>query len=183
MEDVSGPDQRRGERGFSLIEVLMASALLFIVLIGLVPLFLQSVLNNASGNESSKVSNAARSGAEQFFALDFNHPSLVVTSGLDKQAVEHYDRTLYRWINGPSTTPGKEMERTTTVRQFQLRDLEDNGILDTPFASPAAGGGLVNLFPVHLREMEVEVIGQLDSSGALRRVLNKSVTVRVLRGF
>lgn len=183
MEDVSGPDQRRGERGFSLIEVLMASALLFIVLIGLVPLFLQSVLNNASGNESSKISNAARSAAEQFMALDFNHPALVVTSGLNNQSVQHFDRVLHRWVSGAATSPGRAMERTVTVRQFQLRDLEDNGKLDTPFASPPAAGNALNIFPVHLREIEVEVTGRLATAGALRRVLNKTVTIRALRGF
>ncbi len=184
MENVSGVGQTRGgERGFSLLEVLIASGLLFMVMIGLVPLFLQSVLNNASGNESSKVSNAARSAAEQFFAFDFNHPTLVVEGGVEKQFDQHFDHLTQQWIDGASAAPGKQLERSIIVRQFQLRDLEDNGVLDNPFASPPGAGGAVNLFPVHLREIEVEATGQAVDGGALGRVLNKTVTLRVLRGF
>ena len=176
---------RSGERGFSLVEVLIASALLFMVMIGLVPLFLQSVLNNASGNQSSIVSNAARSGAEQLFAYDYNSPALVVTEGAQnqKEVTQYFDHTTQQWVDAPTIATGQQMERTVTLRQFQLRDLEDDGVLNQPFLSPNATGGAVNIFPVHLREIEVEVAGRAVDGGALGRVLNKSVTVRVLRGF
>ena len=186
MEDVSGaPLPRRGERGFSLVEVLIASALLFMVMIGLVPLFLQSVLNNASGNQSSIVSNAARSAAEQLFAFDYNNQALVVTEGAQnqKEVTQYFDDTTQQWVNAPTVVSGQQMERTVTLRQFQLRDLEEDGILDEPFLTPLATGGAVNVFPVHLREIEVEVAGRAVDGGALGRVLNKTVTVRVLRGF
>jgi prepilin-type N-terminal cleavage/methylation domain-containing protein len=171
------------DSGFSLVEVLIASSLLLMIVLGLIPIFLQSVLNNASGNESSRVSNAARSAAEQYFAYNFDHPALVVDSGTEKTFPQYYNASLGRWVDGSASIAGRQLERTITVRQYQLLDLEDNGVLDTPFASPSGVGGVVNLYPVHLREIEVEAEGMQVTGGPLGRVLNQNVTVRVLRGF
>jgi type II secretory pathway pseudopilin PulG len=175
--------QPNGEEGFSLVEVLIASSLLLMIVLGLIPIFLQSVLNNAAGNESSRVSNAARSAAEQYFAYAFDHPQLVVESGTEKAFPQYYSTSLSRWVDGTATSPGRQLERTISVRQYQLLDLEDNGVLDSPFASPPGAGGIVNLYPVHLREIEVEAEGMQVTGGPLGRVLNQNVTVRVLRGF
>ena len=58
-------------KGFSLIEVLMAMALLVVVVAGLLPLFTRSVLENLEGKESTLSVNHARSELETQKQLSF----------------------------------------------------------------------------------------------------------------
>ena len=174
---------RRAEAGLSLVEVLIASTLLLMVMLGLVPIFLQSVMNNAEGNESSRVSNAARSAAEEYFSYGFENANMVVTSGTKNEYPQWYNKAASKWVDGTPTSGANVLTRKVTVQQHQLRDLEDDGQLNTPFASPPAAGGAVNLYPVHLRWVIIEVDGRTVAGGPLSRVLNKAVTLRVLRGF
>jgi prepilin-type N-terminal cleavage/methylation domain-containing protein len=68
--------RRRGERGLTLVELLIALALLSFILLGIAPLFLSSVKANYSGNEYTSIHNIARDRLEQLMALPFNAPQL-----------------------------------------------------------------------------------------------------------
>src|SRR6476469_2431083 len=81
LQRLSRSSMPADERGFSLLEVMIASAVFLIVAIGLLPLFARSISNNLGGREAPDVANLGRSQVEELFQLTFNHPSLTVPSG------------------------------------------------------------------------------------------------------
>src|SRR6185503_3546588 len=79
----AGAPVRHGERqsGMSLLEVLIASAILLVVVLGLIPLFARAMTSNLSGKESSDIVSYLRSREEQFYQLPFNHAWMTVAPG------------------------------------------------------------------------------------------------------
>lgn len=137
---------RPGQAGFSLVEVLLASVILLIMLLGLVPVFLQSMGSNLEGKESSDVSIFARSRAEELFALDFNSEPLRLSDGTERQYFEVYRDGDWEAVVSLGTLPtGTEWTRTATIRQFNIATLDD------PLAFDADPG------QVHLKEIVVSV--------------------------
>ena len=67
---------RRREAGLTLVEMLIALALLAIVLLGIAPLFIASVKSNYSANEYTSIHNLARDRLEQLMNLPFNDAQL-----------------------------------------------------------------------------------------------------------
>lgn len=67
---------RRREAGLTLVELLIALALLAFVLLGIVPLFLSSVKSNYSGNEYTSIHILARDRLEQLMNLPLMDPQL-----------------------------------------------------------------------------------------------------------
>lgn len=162
---------RKAERGFSLIEVLIASAIFLIIALGVLPLFAQAIRSNLSGRDATDVSNLARSRVEELLQVPFE--TLIVPAG-ETQGVtkEYWSATTKAWVAGtPTTGDAAVWTRTTTIRQFALRDLQDNGTADTPLPGGTPSGD------VHFKEIVVEVRGiprnPLAGGGA--------VTVRRLR--
>ena len=121
-------------RGFSLIEVMIASVLLLIVALGVLPLFTRSIVNNVAGGEYSEVSNLARSRAEQFRRLPFTSAEMTIDPGNDERLFEdYYSHETSEWIDGAPPDDDSDTvlwERTTIVRQYgvaALRDGEGDG--------------------------------------------------------
>lgn len=71
---------RTREGGFSLLEVLIAVAILGIVALGIVGLFSHSIVTNASGYDYAVLTGVARQALEQLQALPFTDPALDVTA-------------------------------------------------------------------------------------------------------
>lgn len=69
------------EAGFSLVEVLIAVAILGIVALGIVGLFSHSIVVNASGYDYAVLSGVARQSLEQLQSLPFLDPQLAATGG------------------------------------------------------------------------------------------------------
>src|SRR5262249_55542097 len=69
---------RRRESGLTLVEMLIAVALLGIVLLGIAPLFIASVRSNYAGNEYTSIHNLARDRLEQLMNLPVADPQLTV---------------------------------------------------------------------------------------------------------
>ncbi len=67
---------RRAESGVTLVELLIAVALLGFILLGIAPLFIASVKSNYSANEYTSIHNLARDRLEQLMNLPFNDPQL-----------------------------------------------------------------------------------------------------------
>ncbi|MFP5288831.1 MAG: prepilin-type N-terminal cleavage/methylation domain-containing protein [Thermoanaerobaculia bacterium] len=169
MKDASG----RSARGFSVIEVLIATAIFFIIAIGVLPLFTQAMANNVAGKESTEVSNFAKSRVEEMLQLPFNDERLTVPAGGNVlEIVEHWDNATHAWAPGPAVD-GSPWVRTTRVRQFGVNDLID-GFLDNPLP------GSYPAEQIHLKEIEVEVRGTRDSGpfGGAKRT-----NVRMLRAI
>jgi prepilin-type N-terminal cleavage/methylation domain-containing protein len=69
---------RNPEAGLTLVEMLIAVALLGIVLLGIAPLFITSVRSNYAANEYTSIHNLARDRLEQLMNLPANDPQLTV---------------------------------------------------------------------------------------------------------
>jgi prepilin-type N-terminal cleavage/methylation domain-containing protein len=163
---------RKVERGFSLVEVLIASAIFLIIALGVLPLFAQAIRSNLSGRDATDVSNLARSHVEELLQVPFE--TLAVPTGETEGATEEYwSTTTQKWVAGstPATGDAALWYRTTTIRQFELRDLQDDGVADNPLPGGTPSG------EIHFKEIVVEVRGiprnPLAGGGA--------VTVRRLR--
>lgn len=68
----------RRQAGLTLVEMLIAVALLGIVLLGIAPLFIASVRSNYAANEYTSIHNLARDRLEQLMNLPVTDPSLTV---------------------------------------------------------------------------------------------------------
>ena len=147
------------QRGFSLIEVMIASAVFLIVAIGLLPLFARSIGNNLGGRESTDVANQAISRSEELFQTSFNNATLTVPAGATVlETVEYFSKKDQVWKAGsPTLTDGALWLRTTRVRQFQIEDLRVDGRMDTPLDGAEPPG------QVHVKEIEVELTAGRDN--------------------
>ena len=67
---------KSSQRGLTLVELLIAMALLGFVLLGITPLFIASVKSNYAGNEYSSINMLARDRLEQLMNLPFNDDQL-----------------------------------------------------------------------------------------------------------
>ncbi len=65
------------QRGLTLVELLIALALLGFVLLGITPLFMASVKSNYAGNEYTSIHVLARDRLEQLMNLPFDDDQLI----------------------------------------------------------------------------------------------------------
>lgn len=124
--------------GFSLIEVLIAAVILAFILLGLLPLFTRSVVDNAAGRSAGDQANLGRSYLEELIQLPFHHDRLVVDAGTAK--VENRFLATNSDVRGDetweATKPTDDValwQRTTTVRQYGIFGVEDtdgDGVID-----------------------------------------------------
>lgn len=167
---------RAGERGMSLIEALIAMALLLLVAIGILPLFTRAMVNNAAGSEATQTANNARAQLEDLAQLSFNNVALRLDGGDELLTVEEYYMGQpmvqgdERWAPANSDTEQVLYERTTRVRQFSLNGLQDDdadnvidsidgigdGDHDGEFDNPLPDGTDTQF--VHLKEVAVEIV-------------------------
>ena len=164
--------------GFSLIEVLIAMGVVVIAVVGLLPLFMKSVVENIEGKESTIVGNHGRTEIESYNELSFNNWELEITAGTERMVQEFYTTGApdYRgdesWV---ATVPAGEIapwQRTTTVRQLGINRVVDtdlDGIIDqiVGLEDDDYDGVFDNLLPagttpgaIHLKQLEVDFQGQ-----------------------
>jgi hypothetical protein len=72
------------ESGYSVVEGLIAAALLLIVTVGILPLFARSMANNVSGNDQTRQSNGAVDEFERSTSLPFNSGDMSLLLGNDR---------------------------------------------------------------------------------------------------
>jgi prepilin-type N-terminal cleavage/methylation domain-containing protein len=112
---------RNPQSGLTLVEMLIAVALLGIVLLGIAPLFIASVKSNYTANEYTSIHNLARDRLEQLMNLPITSPQLAVpgsptvndlpptlpdpTTGIPPSNVRNTLHRTYRVTNFVSTPP------------------------------------------------------------------------------
>ncbi|HBL29260.1 MAG TPA: hypothetical protein DD490_20710, partial [Acidobacteria bacterium] len=103
---MSAPPRRRllADAGFSILEVLVASALLLIIALGIVPLFARSIRENATGSDYTQATNGGRSRLEEAKQLPFNSLTLEVPSGETEGEIEQ------QWAQGDTDKIGEDDE-------------------------------------------------------------------------
>ncbi len=110
------PAARRRERGLTLIELLIALALLAFILLGIAPLFLASVKSNFSANEYTSVNILARDRLEQLMNRPFLDTELAPGFHDNDQMAtlpDPTDPTALSTVLNPFTI-------TYTVEQYQI---------------------------------------------------------------
>jgi type II secretory pathway pseudopilin PulG len=168
---------KRGERGFSVVEVLIATLIFLIIAVGILPLFASSARNNLEGREATEVSNFGRSTLENLLQVSFNDARLTVPGGKTSLTTdEYYSKKDQVWKAGTgSSADPAAWRRTTIVRQFGYADLADDGLFNSPLPGGTPPG------QVHIKEIEVQVWhARSDTSLALGGP--RRYTVRAMRG-
>lgn len=185
-------------QGFSLVEVLIAMGVIVIVMVGLLPLFMRSVVENIEGKESTLVGNHSRTRMESMGKLTFNNWELDINAGTDRTNQDFYTtgaadrRGDESWV---PTVPGGEIApwtRNTTVRQFGINRILDNdldGVIDQivgledddfdgEFDNPLPAGTTPGA--IHLKQLEVNIVGEKEWAQGGEA---SEITVETLKAF
>lgn len=146
------------EAGTSLIETLIAAAILLVIAVSLFPMFHRAVANNLSGADASQATQHGRSELEGLFALPIDSPVFDMRDPLPGHTVDNDgagDRmtiaSLYRdddanvdpdasdgaqhlatgaWIADRSAARGLVVwQRTSVIRQYSYADIGE-GVID-----------------------------------------------------
>lgn len=166
----------RGEQGFSLIEVLIASGILLVVALGVLPIFAQAIVNNRAGADYTQSTNIAKSEIERLYALPFSNPDLEV-HGDQTERVEYFLQGQKKWVAVVDPYDPPLWTRTTIVRQYGVGgvvDLDKNGDLDPPLPE-----GTAETF-IHVKEIEVRVE---SGRGGGPLGAGKRITLRVYKSY
>jgi type II secretory pathway pseudopilin PulG len=166
MRALEHPRTGRHDAGFSIIEALVAAAILLIIALGLLPVFSRAINDNVTGNDATQATNSGRTQLEELLQLPFNNQRMAVVAGKTETETKDYytrakaDPTTHTyeigddtegWTTTTTTDRGPVLwNRTTTVQQFGITDLND-GKLDT-----ALDGSTQANF-VHLKQIQVQI--------------------------
>lgn len=174
-----------GEAGFSVVEVMLAAAVLLIVTIGMLPLFTRAIDNNVQGQQLTLAVNRAKSEMETMIQSDFNSVDLTIqpgdtlADGTDgREVIEYWSTELDNWVDEslfPSTEE-KNYIRTTRIRQYNLQELTEKDATKDWVA--LAGGTPDN--EVHLKEIEV-VVGTVNAANIFGA--SRELTLRTFKSF
>lgn len=162
--------------GFSLVEVLIAAAIMLVVALGLLPLFSQAMVNNSAGNDYTQVSNHAKSEVERLNQLAIDSADLTIAAGQPSRITEDfYSLKRKRWVN--AATLGSERpvwSRTTTIRQCGVTDVSAGRC-----ATSLPGG--TDSSAIHVKDIEVQIVGGRPEGGILGT--GKRITLATLKPF
>jgi type II secretory pathway pseudopilin PulG len=173
--DVKQRNAKVRESGMSLIEVLVAVAIMMTIALGIIPLFTRSIRQNKEGDNYTNYTNVARTTLEEIKSLDINAPQLTIASARSVRNMYQYwsnatqtwwswDTTAGAWANLgglptgaddgglPAPAPANALwYRTITVEQFTAGDLTDDKSLDFPLP------GSADAMNVHYKRVRVAV--------------------------
>jgi prepilin-type N-terminal cleavage/methylation domain-containing protein len=135
--------------GFSLLEVLVASALLGMLVLAILPLFTRAALLNQAGRRATIAARLAGSRAEELLRRPFA-PSALGSLSDDETSVEYRTRGALDWTSHRPQDPA-EWIRTTTLRFYPATALDDRELSADEVLPTGAGGA------AQLQEIEIEV--------------------------
>jgi prepilin-type N-terminal cleavage/methylation domain-containing protein len=195
------PPDCRGRSGFSLIEALIAAAILLIIALGLIPMFARAINDNTTGNDSTQSTNGGRTELEDMLGLPFANARLTITGGDTVSETTDFfaegdpklmgDPNEGWWQGAPKLDTTKHSvdqnkglilwTRNTRVRQYSLNDLTSDPYLDTPLPG--------NTAPAFFQLKEIEVVmnnpKQADPQNPLGMLLGtgQGMTLRIIKPF
>ena len=160
------------DRGFSLVEMLVAAMLMLVVMLGVIPLFTRSIISNSGGNDYTRLSNYSKSRIEEFFQLDFTNAQLTIPAGQTEITIDEYwSESEKKWKPGTAPTGvTPPWIRTTVVRQYNISAV-DQTVDNFDFEKSEAVDGNTPAEAVHLKELVVTVQGMRSGPLGPRRDL------------
>lgn len=170
--DLLGRASRREAKGFSLIEVLIASAIFLIVALGIVPFFTQAIVNNRAGADFTQSTNYAKSELERLYALPFSSPELAV--GVK---VQYFSQASHTWVSTLATGEVALWTRTVTIANYGLGgmlDIDHDGKQDGPLAADAPTAS------IHAKKIDVRL--QSGRAGGPLG-MGKQITLSVFKAY
>jgi len=156
------------ERGFTVIEGLVATAILLIVAIGVLPLFTSSILNNTRGSDSTIASNFGKTTVENLSQQPFGGPDLTIPGGATQKVTNEWwkpgagpinDSTQGWQSTAPSGSTFTTWTRTTTVQQYGVRDIlnsQDSSGLKGTLSTALSGSTQPNFVQLKLITVNVQ---------------------------
>lgn len=148
MELKSTAHRGAGEAGFSMIEALIATAILLILAIGMIPLFAQAILNNSLGSEYTQATAHGLTGLEKPNKLPLTNIDLAgtrvqyVAKGVQSgSAVADMDWT---YTPGSVTT----WTRTTQERYYSVTALDDGQLTSDELLPAGSSVSVWNIMEV-----------------------------------
>jgi Tfp pilus assembly major pilin PilA len=138
------PAKARSEAGFSMVEALIAAAILLIIAIGMIPLFTRSMVNNALGSDYTQATTFGKTSLEKLCKGTLSSGDLVLTAGtsllrsdfVEKSATKGTPVSELDWKYTVTNSNALVWTRTMRVRQFNFHAVED-GVLTDAEALPA----------------------------------------------
>ncbi|MEL7059940.1 MAG: prepilin-type N-terminal cleavage/methylation domain-containing protein [Acidobacteriota bacterium] len=108
MERRAAAPRRRAERGLTLAELLIASFILLVILLGIVPLFTKATFNNVHGRNASEVASWSRQNLEQLSSRTLNSTDMRAQAALAGPVFARFLDTGPQQPNGVDERLGDE---------------------------------------------------------------------------
>jgi Tfp pilus assembly protein PilV len=144
MQTSRTPGRARSEAGFSMVEALIAAAILLIIAIGMIPLFTRSMVNNALGSDYTQATTYGKTSLERIFKGTLQNGDLALAAGTSLQRSDYSEKGATQgtpvgdldWKYTVTNSNALVWTRTMRVRQFSFHAVED-GVLTDAEALPA----------------------------------------------
>jgi Tfp pilus assembly protein PilV len=138
MQTRSTPGRARSEAGFSMVEALIAAAILLIIAIGMIPLFTHSMVNNALGSDYTQATTFGKTSLERIYKGTLANGDLVLTAGTSLQRIDYIEKSATKgtpvsdldWKYTVTNPSALVWTRTMRVRQFSFHAVDDGVLTD-----------------------------------------------------
>ena len=139
MKTLRIPEAGGRQSGFSMVESLIAAAIIGIVAVGILPLFTRAMVDNMAGADYTRVTNYAKSKEEDFTRIPYLTQAIQVPAGQSNlMTTEYMDPASLYWV-ATTSNPLAVWTRVTTFTQYNLYDTDDDQMFNNPIAGGAVG--------------------------------------------
>lgn len=168
----AGAPAGRRQQGFSMIEGLIAAALIGLVAVGVIPLFTRAMSDNMAGADYTRVTNYSKSKQEEITRMPYDQPSLMVT--VANPSMEYMDPSTGQWTTTKPSNLLAVWTRTTTLALYNIHDLDD----DQTFNYPLGLGSIDSKGQILEATVKVASVSAVGPGGAHRTTI-----IRYLKAF
>lgn len=163
------------QHGFSMVETLIAAALIGVIAVGVIPLFTRAMTDNMAGADYTRVTNYAKSKEEDFARIPITQASIQLPAGQSQLlTTEYMNPTTLRWDPTKPSNPLSVWTRTTTLTQYNMYDSDDNQMFDNPLP----GGAPIDAVQIVQAQVQVKSVSAVGPTGAHRMTI-----IRFLKAF